>query len=189
MKKWQFLQRIKFYFQRIYRISVSFKKREEIVWRDLKKMHKEAEWRSGIYENEKCIETAFAINENTFETYFYMLYYGEFHCRVKILHQIPTELTTDIFILASHFNNVLNHGSVVINVQEGYVEYHQKKNILVPLLYNGDIYAQLSEHYSTSKDVYAAFQRLILDEEAPAIIIADLLNSKKNEDREGSENK
>jgi hypothetical protein len=37
-------------------------------------------------------------------------------------------------------------------------------------------------HYRLAKDMYWAFDKLVLENEAPAIIIADLL--KKNEDKE-----
>lgn len=111
-----------------------------------------------------------------------MIYDGFFHCRVKILEEFPTELTTDLFILAAHFNNVLNNGVVVVNVHSEYVEYHQKKDLLVPLLYTGEVYGQLMQHHTTSKEIYAAFQRLIIEQEAPAIIIADLLKKKQEPD-------
>jgi hypothetical protein len=50
-------------------------------------------------------------------------------------------------------------------------------SILLSLLYNSEIHKQLNEHYNASKGVYAAFQRLVKENEAPAIIIADLLRS------------
>ncbi|MBT3612342.1 MAG: hypothetical protein HN522_05325 [Flavobacteriales bacterium] len=173
------MNKIKYYLQRIYRLSLSFKKREEIVWKELKKLHSDAEWKSGIYEKEKYIETIFEISNGKAGTFYYMIYDDSFHCRVKILEEFPSDLTTDLFILASHFNNLLNNGVVVINVNNLYVEYHQKRNLLIPLLYNGEIYDQLNRHFNTSKDIYSAFQRLVLEQEAPAIIIADLL--KENE--------
>ena len=113
-----------------------------------------------------------------------MIYDGSFHCRVKILEDYPNDLTTDLFILAAHFNNLLNNGVVIVNVQNHFVEYHQKRDLLIPLLYTNETYGQLMRHYNTSKDVYSAFQRLIIEQEAPAIIIADLLkeNERKNDE-------
>jgi hypothetical protein len=35
----------------------------------------------------------------------------------------------------------------------------------------------MKRHYNTAKDIYSAFQRLINENESPAIIIADLLNN------------
>lgn len=93
-------------------------------------------------------------------------------------------MLTDIFVLAAHFNNLLNIGTVVINVKGGYVEYCQKRELLIPLLYTGDIYQQMVRHYNVTKDIYSAFNRLVEEQEAPAIIIADLLknNSSINDD-------
>ena len=49
------MKKIKIYLKRIYRLAFSFKKQEEIVWKELKKLHADAEWNSGIYEKEKYI--------------------------------------------------------------------------------------------------------------------------------------
>ena len=174
------MNKIKNYLQKIYRLSLSFKKQEEIVWEELKKLHSDAEWNSGIYEKEKCIATNFEISNGKGKAFQYMIYDNSFHCRVKILEEFPSDLTTDLFILASHFNNLLNNGIVAINVNNLYVEYHQKSHLLIPLLYKVEIYDQLNQHFNTSKDIYYAFQRLVDEQEAPAIIFADLLKAKKN---------
>jgi hypothetical protein len=154
------------------------------VWKELKKLHAAAEWKSGVYEKEKYIETIFEFSNEQRGTFYYMIYNDCFHCRVKILEDYPTELTTDLFILAAHFNNLLNNGVVIVNVNSDYVEYHQKKDLLIPLLYNSEIHGQLIRHYNTSKDIYSAFQRLVIEQEAPAIIIADLLKNNEAKDDE-----
>ena len=178
------MNKIKFYLQRIYRLALSFKKQEELVWKELKKLHADADWKHGVYEREKYIETIFELGKEQGGAFYYMIYDGNFHCRVKILEDYPIELTTDLFILAAHFNNLLNNGVVIVNVQSRYVEYHQKRDMLIPLLYTSETYGQLMRHYNTSKDIYAAFQRLIIEQEAPAIIIADLLKENEANDTE-----
>lgn len=176
------MNRLKFYLRRIYRLSVNFQKREEIVWSDLKKLHADAGWNSGIYENDKYIRTVFEISNEQGGVFYYSIYGGYFHCRVKILEDFPVDLTTDLFILSAHFNNLLNEGKVIVNVNSQYVEFHLKSDLLVPLLYTSEIYSQLNLHCNTAKDIYSAFQRLVNEQEAPAIIIADLL--KQNEQRD-----
>ena len=178
------MNKIKFYLQRIYRLTLNFKKQEELVWEELKKLHADAEWKYGVYERDKYIETVFEISKEQGGIFYYMIYDGCFHCRVKILEDYPTELTTDLFILAAHFNNLLNNGVVIVNVNGHYVEYHQKRDLLIPLLYNSEIHGQLNRHYNTSKDIYSAFQRLVIEQEAPAIIIADLLKDNEAKDEE-----
>jgi hypothetical protein len=178
------MNKIKFYLQRIYRLALSFKKQEELVWKELKKLHADADWKHGVYEKEKYIETIFELGKEQGGAFYYMIYDGSFHCRVKILEDYPIELTTDLFILAAHFNNLLNNGVVIVNVQSRYVEYHQKRDLLISLLYTSETYGQLMRHYNTSNDIYAAFQRLIIEQEAPAIIIADLLKENEANDKE-----
>lgn len=178
------LEKLKYYMQRIYRLSLSDQKQELLVWEDLKKLHQNAEWKSGIYEKDKTIEACFEISNERLGSFYYVLDDGYLHFMVKVLEDFPAELTTDIFVLAAHFNNLLNIGTVVINVKGGYVEYCQKRELLIPLLYTGDIYQQMVRHYNVTKDIYSAFNRLVEEQEAPAIIIADLLknNSSINDD-------
>lgn len=178
------MKKVRYYMQRIYRLALNFKKQEELVWKELKRLHADAEWKHGIYENEKYIETIFELGKGKVSSFYYMIYDGSFHCRVKILEGYPIELSTDLFILAAHFNNLLNNGVVIVNVQDHYVEYHQKRELLIPLLYKSETYGQLMGHYNTSKDIYYAFQRLITEQEAPAIIIADVLNKNEGRDNE-----
>ena len=51
-------------YQMFERLSLSFKKQEEIVWSDLKKLHAASDWQSGVYEKEKYIETFFQIDHS-----------------------------------------------------------------------------------------------------------------------------
>ena len=171
------------FIRRIYRLSLNKSKQESLVFKDLEKLHIKEEWRHGVYKNEKYIETTFGIADDKVEHFYYMIDDGYFHCFVKVLDDFPIELTTEFFILATHFNNLLKNGTVRINANNHCVEYVLKSDLLVPLLYEETIlYAQMIRHYETTKDIYWAFQRLINENEAPAIIIADLL--KKNEEEE-----
>ena len=182
------MKKLKAYIKRIYRLSIGYKKQEKLVWEDLKQLHSEEKWESGVYENEKHIETKFSIAEQQGALFYYSIYEGEYHCRVKVLDGFSSDMTTDIFILAAHFNNLLNYGAVVVNVQYKFVEYRLKTEILMPLLYPFELYSQLMRHYHTAKDVTWAFQELTDKNEAPALIIADLFKKKEEEEKE-EENK
>ena len=184
MMKSKTINKLKSYFKMFYRLTLNYEKQEEAVWNDLKKFHADADWNSGVYEKDKYIETIFEISNGKAGTFYYMIYDECFHCRVTILEEFHPDLTTDLFILAAHFNNLLNNGVVIVNVNSQYVEYHQKRDILIPLLYSGEIHGQLKRHFNTSKDIYSAFQRLIIEQEAPAIIIADLLNEKERANKQ-----
>lgn len=159
---------------RIFRIMKSPEKRVSQVWNDLKELHIKEDWRHGIYEKERFIETGFDIG-NMVLRFYYSVDESFFHCRAKVLEDYPVDMTSDIFILAAHFNNSLRIGTVSVNVNYGYVELHVKRDLLLPLLYKGEIYSNINSHYSIATDVYAAYQRLVTEREAPAIIFADLL--------------
>lgn len=175
--------KLKFYLQQIYRLSLSSQKQEFLVWNDLKKLQQKAGWKSGIYEKEKTIETYFKIGNDNVGTFDYTLHDGYLYFSIKVLEDFPTELTTDIFVFAAHLNNHLSYGVVIIDIGERNVEYQKKRELLLPLLDPRDLYNQLIQHYEASKDIYLAFKRLVEEQEAPAIIMADLLkdNSTKKQ--------
>jgi hypothetical protein len=117
-----------------------------------------------------------------------MVYENYFHCRVKVLEDFPEELTTDVFVLATHFNNLLNHGVVTVNVDDRFVAYHIKQHQLISLLHSAEMLQQMNLHQDTAFDIFKAFQRLVCEQEAPAIIIADLLKQhQKGEQRNEDE--
>jgi hypothetical protein len=176
------MKKLILYFKQIFRLTRSQAKKEEIVWNDLKKLHTKNNWRAGFYEREKYIETSFEIAEDVPADFYFLLYDSCFHCRVKILEEISPDLTTEMFILASHFNNHLRNGVVIVNVSSEYIEYHLKTDLMVPLLNPDEILLQITRHFNTSKDIYLAFQRLITEQEAPAIIFADILKKNESED-------
>ena len=178
------MERVKFFFQRIYRVSLSYPRQEVLVWQDLKKLHLQADWRHGIFEREKTLETTFEINEGVDATFRYMIHGSFLHSRVRVLEDFPAEMATEFFILATHFNNLLQSGVVIVDAHARNIEYSDKKELLVHLLYNGEIYNQITQHYNISTDLYSAFQRLLLEQESPAIIIADFLKSKERRNQD-----
>ena len=174
------MRKIIAYLKRVYRLSLTFKKQEEMVWNDLKKHHEDQEYQSGVFEKDRYIESFFQISDDKSLAFYYAIFENKFNCRVKVLDTFDEELTSDIFILATHFNNLLNNGNVLINVASNYVEYVVKTDLLISLLYKGEIENQITRHYNTTKDIERAFQRLVNEQEAPAIIIAELLEESTN---------
>ena len=175
------MKTITIFLTRIYRSVLPSSAHEEIVWKDLKNLFDKMQWRFGVFEKEKHIESSFEIDKDISSTFHYMIYNENHHCRTLVANKYPTHLTSNIFILASHFNNLLQTGRVKINVDDQYIEYHTKCDLLLPLLYPGELRSQITRHYGVSKDIYWAFQKLIFENEEPPIIIADLLKMKETE--------
>ena len=178
------MRKIIAYLKRVYRLSLTFKKQEELVWEDLKKHHENHQYQSGIFEKDRYIESVFQISDDQSLAFHYAIFENKFNCRVKVLDTFDEELTSDIFILATHFNNLLNNENVIINVASNYVEYALKSDLLIPLLYKGEIENKITRHFGTTININKAFQRLINEQEAPAIIIADLLKDTSEKDKE-----
>lgn len=176
IKRIGLLEGIKAYFRSIHRLSLSLAKRQAIVWADLKNIFTTLGWKHGVYEDDKYIQLTFEIGENDTAHFFYQITDEEIEVQAHLLKDFPSELTTEIFVLATHFNNLLRRGTVTINTSYNHVEYTVKQDILKSYLYPEEIETCLIKHHRTADNViYPAFHRLIYENEAPAIIIADLL--------------
>lgn len=176
-----------FKINRAYRSLLDISNQEKIVWKELKKLHSDCGWHTGVYEEDKFLETVFSIADETPGYYHYSIRDNELQCTVRVLENYGSELTTDVFVLASHFNNLLKFGVVEVNVDSSAVTYRLPQNALVPCLYTGEIYNQITMHYETSKDIYWAFQKLNIENEEPTLIIADLLRIRDERKRQAEE--
>ena len=125
------MQTITIFLTRIYRSVLPSSAHEEIVWKDLKNLFDKMQWRFGVFEKEKHIESSFEIDKDISSTFHYMIYNENHHCRTLVANKYPTHLTSNIFILASHFNNLLQNGTVKI----------KGKNIMIEALEDVDIKA------------------------------------------------
>ena len=65
MSRYPIIENAKMYVKRMYRITRSFKRQEELVWNDLKKFHAGTDWKSGVYERERYIETIFGLSDES----------------------------------------------------------------------------------------------------------------------------
>lgn len=69
---------------------------------------------------------------------------------------------------------------VSLNVGDQHIDFTYKRDLLLPLLYPPEAHIQIMTHHETASDILTAFKRLIEEQEAPAIIIADLLGCLEN---------
>jgi hypothetical protein len=174
------MKKLLYFLKRVYYLTLSAEKHEEIVWKRLKKLFSDKDWNHGVYEKEKYVETVVGIGEGFSETFYYLVYDRRFHCQVSVLRDYPIDLTSELFILAAHFNNLLGSGVVKVDVKNSSVEYQLKQHLIVPVLFSSEIHQLLISHHEISKDVFKAFRRLVIEQEAPAIIIADLMKEYDN---------
>lgn len=176
------INQLKLYLNRIYRLSLNSKKQEDLIWRDLKKLHTKSEWIFTIDESEKGISTFFLLSENNERAFYHKIIYGSLHSTVRILDTPPPqEQITDLFILAGYLNSLFDDGIVVVNENKNII-YNKNVRLLIPLLNSDEIYNQIWAHYINSLITYGAFQRLIVGNETPDIIKADLIKKHNSVD-------
>jgi hypothetical protein len=173
-------QRIFLFFKRVYILTLNFENKQKKAWKSLKSFFEKSEWRYGIFENGTFIQCYFEITQDSQECFAYVIDDVNFKCIVKVLDAFPVEQTSDVFILASHLNNLSRVGVVIVNIQDNYVQYLLNRDFIVPFLYESEFSDQIIAHHSYSKDIYWAFQKLINENEEPAIIIGDLLRRNEN---------
>jgi hypothetical protein len=165
-----------------YHLLLSSEKQNDIVWNHLKKYHITEKLNSGFFENEKRIESDFRITDDYQARFFYAVYKGTLYCRCKVIQDFDPELTTEMFVLATHFNNLLRFGKVMVDPTERSVEFAIDSALTEYIVYPGALQQITIMHYDTTKDIFWAFQKLINEQEEPAIIIADFLRKKQESD-------
>jgi hypothetical protein len=148
---------------------------EEIVWKLLKKELKIVPFKHEVKESEKTVYTKFHLDPNILGNFWYMMYSDRLYFRAAIIPNYPVEQTTNIFILAQHFNNQLNHGSVVVDVPLNYIEFRTTYHFPEIIFTENAIQKHINHHYKISCDIFWAFNKMLAENEEPAYIIAELI--------------
>jgi hypothetical protein len=167
-----------YYLEVFYNLCRDHKRFINIVWERLKKYHLDGNFNSGFYEADKRVESYFKMSENVVLRFFYEVAEGKLKCRGRVLETFDSELTTELFVLATHFNNLLRKGKIIVDPDNLYVDLLLETDLAMIIIYPGELYREIENHFKFTKDVHWAFSQLVEEGEEPAIIIADLL--KKN---------
>ena len=183
MKKIRYVSnKIKFLFKRIYRL-LTISKSSQYVWKDLINYHKNSGWRYGQFENEKYIECSFKVDDTNCVDFNYAVSSGKLVFRSTILQRFDEEATNDILVLASHFNGLLNFGSVKVSVKYNYVEFVYSRDLLTYSLFPGEINSDTDAHFDLTKDCFWTFNNLIESGEDPVFVFSELLKKKEVQDK------
>ncbi len=183
MKAMKFIfKKTKNVFLRIYRI-LSVNKSSHYVWKELIKYHKTSGWRFGQFDNDKHIECSFSVDDNNSIPFSYSINMDNLQFRATILEKFDEELTTDILVLASHFNGLLNFGVVKVSVKYNYVEFVYTRDLLTYSLFSGEINSDTDTHFRLAKDCFWTFTNLIETGEDPVFIFSELLRRKEEENK------
>lgn len=177
-------QKIKFSFQRMYRL-LNLKNALHFVWIDLIKYHKSSGWNFGQFDNDKHIECGFKMDDTTYLDFNYAVSSDRLLFRSIVLQRFEEEITNDILVLASHFNGLLNFGSVKVSVKYNYVEYFYSRDLLTYCLFPGEINSDTDTHFELSKDIFWSFNKMIETRDDPVFVFSELLRrkeEKKNKD-------
>jgi hypothetical protein len=177
----KFMKKIRQWFKNSKIVNLDVKNQEIELWEKLKAFLEFKKYRFGAFEREKTCEVQLEIIESYFKTYYYSIDENELHLRVQLLEEYPVEQATDIFVLASHLNNILRVGKVKINVKYNYVEYHISKNNLLFLLEEKELVAFISSHYSVSQTLFFAYYQLINQGIPPVEIISEIMKANEDE--------
>jgi len=182
MKKIKFVSsKIKFLFRRIYRL-LTISKSSQYVWKDLSKYHKRSGWRYGQFDNDKSIECSFKVDDINCVDFNYAVSSGRLLFRSSILQNFDEELTNDVLVLASHFNGLLNFGTVKVSVKYNYVEFFYSRDLLSYSLCPGEINSDTDSHFELTKDIFWSFNNMIETGEDPVFVFSELLKRREKQD-------
>ena len=168
--------------RKIYRL-LNVKKRSEIVWKELIKMHKNEKWYFGQFDNEKYLVTTFNLKDEKEQKFRYEVTQNSLNYHTFILDSFDEHKTTDIMVLASHLNSLLNFGKVSVNTKYNLVEFVYSGDLVTYMLFPGEIRSDLRVHYNITLDCFWAFTNLIETDDDPVFVISELLKRKDEEDK------
>lgn len=168
--------------RKIYRL-LNVKKRSKIVWEELIKMHKNENWHFGQFDNEKYIITTFNLKDEKEQKFRYEVTQNSLKYHTFILDSFDEHKTTDIMVLASHLNSLLNFGKVSVNTKYNCVEFVHSGDLVTYMLFPGEIRSDLRVHYDITLDCFWAFSNLIETDDDPVFVISELLKRKDEEDK------
>ena len=178
------ITRIKNTFSTFFRLF-NLKNRQKVLWSDLKKYFVNSDLHYGIFESERYIEAKYSIDDTHSEFRVYRYFFDKetlnFVSLVFIHQDYDQDKTTDVFILSSHFNNLLKYGVVRVNPDTCTIMMEYTNSELLPFLFPGEIHSQILAHYNVSLDLIWAFNQLLIEDQDPVFIIADL--QKKHDER------
>lgn len=157
------------------------KHRSEIVWNELIKLHKKENWHFGQYDNEKYVRATFTDENNNDLNFHYQVTDDKLVFRAVIVSDFSEDYTNDIMVLSSHLNSLLTFGMVRVNIKDNYVEFVYQGDLLVYMLYPGEIHSDIDRHFRITSDCYWAFTHLLNSGDEPVFVISELL--KRNEKR------
>lgn len=183
--KWitPFFAKIKYTWKQFYRI-LNVKNRSEFVWKDLVKYNLEKGWRFGQYQSEKRIENTFHVGENNSIEFDYTVTDNKLEFSALILKSFEEDKTSDILVLASHFNSLSSFGVVKVSIKYNCVRFNYAGDLLTYMLYNGEIDTDHITHYGLTKDCVWSFYRLLETGEDPVFVFSELLQRKEDQYRE-----
>jgi hypothetical protein len=171
--------------RKIYRL-LNVKKRSKIVWEELIKMHKNENWHFGQFDNDKYIVTTFNLKDEKEQKFRYEITQNSLKFHTFILNSFDEHKTTDIMILASHLNSLLNFGKVSVNTKYNCVEFVHYGDLVTYMLFPGEIHSDLRVHYDITLDCFWAFTNLIETDDDPVFVISELLKRKDEEDKKNN---
>ena len=159
---------------------LNIKKRADIVWKDLIKLHKEAKWHFGQFDINKHIETSFHDQDGSIIKFNYRITHDDLLFNAIILQSFNEDFTNDIMVLASHFNGLLNFGKVIVNLKYNYIEFEYSRDLVTYMVYPGKIHTDISVHYNLTIDCIWAFSTLLETGDNPVFVISEFLKRKKD---------
>ena len=170
--------KIKYVFQRIYR-TLNAKKSYYYVWKELIKYHKMSGWNFGQFDSDMHIECGFKVYDANCVDFNYAVSYDKLIFRAIILKSFDEDRTNDVLVLASHFNGLLNFGTVKVSVKYNYVEFFYSRDLLTYSLYPGEINLDTDTHFELTKDIFWSFSNMIATGDDPVFVFSELLRKKE----------
>ncbi len=152
----------------------------EHVWNDMLRFFKTNGFRFGQYENEKVVDIHFETKLSGSLMFKCNITDDKLIFRGLILSAFDIDRTSDVLVLAAHFNAILKHGRVSASTEGNFVEFIYEGNLLTYLISPDKIEHDFEVHFNITTDCIWAFKSMIQSGDNPVFVISQLLEQKEN---------
>jgi hypothetical protein len=152
----------------------------DAVWNQLIALFDENKWNYTRNDRKKHLLLSFNVADGhvhmfrfDFEGPFLRMY-------TLVLDQFEESQSTDVMILASHFNTWMRYGKMSANISQGLVEIRHELMLAEVILNPHCIRFFMDQQANLFMDSHEAFSKMLETGEDPVFIIAEILENRKS---------
>lgn len=152
----------------------------EAVWKQLIALFDENKWNYTRNDRKKHLNLNFNVSDGVVHMFRFDFEGPFLRMYTLVLDQFDESQSTDVMILASHFNTWMRYGKMSANISHGLVEIRHELMLAEVILNPHCIRFFMDQQANLFKDSHEAFAKMLETGEDPVFIIAEILENRRS---------